>query len=226
MTSPTLTDSSLFQAAQAQNAPAPNEYVVGTITDHQLVHYRYGEAMSFDLIDLELDTPFLGNTKVRGIIAVTPRGYDIPGHRIRGQMFLSEDHLKELKRPNIPGWLNMYRFMREDGRPFMDLRTTHMAADDHRTMATGNPYRTGLDITGHYDPKWDDYYITHGYDMNRIHADSDARRNRDIGFFENLAHRFNLNGFLPKTQKPSAPYPMLPLESPARTKTPKPEQPQ
>ncbi len=211
---------SVFQATHDVAPPPQDAYVTGTITSIQKVSFQaedligkiYGDGpgdYQFDLVDIELDQPFRGNNTARTIIAVTDRGYEIPGHRLRGKMYASDADMKKITLNGMTSYENWYLFMTRDTHPYMDFKTAHMAADDHRTFATGNPHRICMDITGHYYPEHDSYYIAHGYDMDRIHADIETIRNRKVGLIETLAYRFNLGNLLPKPPQPPLTYPKL-----------------
>lgn len=147
-------------------------YVTGTIIACNEITYPVSRAekMSFSLATVTLDEPHKGTTEAFARILPTNRGYDLPGHRLRGKLFLSDEQKDEILLNGITGFDFTHRYMKNFPATYFDFRTLHMAADDQRTMATGDPYRTCLDIVGRWGGH-NSYYDGHGYNIEKMEKD-------------------------------------------------------
>lgn len=154
----------LVKAMAASSLPPavperPTGFITGTVTACEHVEYE-ADPLAFDVVDVELDEPVNGARFARALVTVR-NGHDPIGRRLRGELYLSDDHMAQMLRPERSVRNNVYAFMKQDGSLFLNDLTLHVAVDDERLQATGDALKACWDMGLHNDSGMD-YYIAHG----------------------------------------------------------------
>lgn len=165
----TSTAKSDFKDAQDCMEERMDDFVIGTITASEKVHYVSAVSppckapTSFDVIHLELDRPVNGVLNTKAITHIKESCNPL-GRRLRGKLFSSAEQMTEIKQMASEyndAYERQYDFMKNDGAVFFDHRTLHIAADDAMVLVSNDATRSLSDL-GLKASGGDDYYIIRG----------------------------------------------------------------